>query len=110
MTQKLVSSHPHHCYITGAPELKDLMNKIAVVIPAKWRPVGIQLGLSPGNLDNIQSQNAGKPDSNLESFEKMFTQWKLLIPSPYTWSTIIDVLQTPAVGEVQLANTLAMKH
>ena len=86
------------------------MDEIAGVIPAKWRRVGVQLGLSPGNLDNIQSQNVGKPDSNLESFEKMFTQWKLLISSPYTWSHIINVLQTTAVGEVQLANTLAMKH
>ena len=86
------------------------MNEIASVIPAKWRHVGIQLGLSPGNLDNIQGQNAGKPDPNLESFEKVFTQWKLLIPSPYTWSTIISVLQTPAVGEARLADSLAMKH
>ena len=86
------------------------MNEIESVIPAKWRDVGIQLGLSPSTLDNIQSENAGKPGCNKQSFEKVFTEWKRLASKSYTWNTIIEVIRTPAVGEVKLADTLSKKH
>ena len=95
---------------TGAPELRDLMNKIASVIPAKWRDVGIQLGLSPSTLDNIQSENGSQPHCNRLLFEKVFTEWDKHRPKPYTWNTIIEVLRTPAVGEATLADTLDYKH
>ena len=95
---------------TGAPELSDLMNEIGSQIPAKWRNVGIQLGLSPSTLDDIQSENAGKPGCNKLSFEKVFTEWKRLASKSYTWKTIIEVLRTAAVGEVTLADTLSKKH
>ena len=85
------------------------MNNVAATIPAKWRAVGIQLRLSSAALDNIQSQAAGRPDSNMQSFEQVFEQWQRQGPSPYTWRTIIDALTAPAVGEVALANDLEMK-
>ena len=88
------------------------MNEIASVIPAKWRDVGIQLGVSPGTLDGIQSQNAGKPPISAlqHSFERVFVEWKQLAQCPYTWKTIIDVLTTPAVAENELAIILAAKY
>ncbi|KAL5491069.1 hypothetical protein EMCRGX_G016287 [Ephydatia muelleri] len=43
------------------PNLDDLMNDVAV-ISAKWRLVGVQLKLPNGTLDEIQAQNAGRPD------------------------------------------------
>ena len=91
-------------------DLKDLMNDIASIIPAKWRSVGIQLGLSSGTLDSIQSNNAGKPHACLDSFEQVFSTWEKQGPSPYTWNVIIDVLRTPAVGEVALADELDAHH
>ena len=96
--------------ITGVPELPDLMNKIASAIPAKWRAVGIQLGLSTGTLDGIQSENGSKPNSCLQSFEKVFTEWKQQNAKPYTWDTIIGVLRTPSVDEIALAEALCTKH
>ena len=86
------------------------MNEIASVIPAKWRVVGIQLGLSAGTLDGIQSENGSMPNSCLMSFEKVFTEWKQQHPKPYTWDTIIGVLRTPSVGEIALAEALCTKH
>ena len=47
--------------------LMDLMNDIASKIPAKWRSVGIQLGLPSTTLDSIQQENAGKPRACLDS-------------------------------------------
>ena len=96
--------------ITGAPELLDLMNEIASAIPAKWRDVGIQLGLSTGTLDGIQSENGSNPRACLRSFEKVLTEWKQQHPKPYTWDTIIGVLKTPSVGEIKLAEALCIKH
>ena len=86
--------------------LKDLMNDIASIIPAKWRSVGIQLGLSSGTLDSIQSNNAGKPQACLDSFEQVLSTWEKQGPGPYNWNVIIDVLRTPVVGEVALADEL----
>ena len=86
--------------------LKDLMNDVASKIPAKWRSVGIQLGLSSATLDSIQRENAIKPQACLDSFEQVFSTWEKRGPNPYTWEVIIGVLRTPAVGEVALADEL----
>ena len=86
------------------------MNDVASNIPAKWRSVGIQLELPSRTLDNIQAMNAGKPQACHDSFEQVFTTWEQFGPSPYTWNTISEVLRTPAVGEVALADELEFKH
>ena len=59
-----------------SPRLADLLNDIASKIPAKWRHVGINLGLSSRILDNIQDQNSGKADASIHSFEQIFSEWK----------------------------------
>ena len=92
------------------PKLTDLMNDVAAVIPSKWRLVGIQLELSSGTLDNIQDENAGRPDRNLHSFEQVFTEWEKLKTRPHTWDTIISALRAPAVGELKLAHKVYNKY
>ena len=91
------------------PQLDDLMNDVAAVIPAKWRLVGVQLKLSSGTLDEIQAQNVGRPYECILSFEQVFVKWRSLGTSPYTWETMINALCSPAVGEVELANKLNAK-
>ena len=86
------------------------MNDVAAKIPAKWRDVGIQLKLSSATLDDIQSQIAGRPNSNIRAFEQVFAEWQRQGPRPYTWRTIIDALMTPAVGEVALAYDLEVRY
>ena len=86
------------------------MNDVASVIPAKWRDVGIQLGLASGTLDSIQSENAGKPDMNLRSFENVFYIWKQRATHPYTWETIFDALRAASVGENHLVEELEAKY
>ena len=93
------------------PNLGDLMNDVAAVIPAKWRLVGVQLKLPNGTLDEIQDQNAGRPYQCILSFEQVFAKWRSLGTSLYTWKTMINALRSPAVGEVTLANELnAIMH
>eukprot|EP00731_Ephydatia_muelleri_P038873 Em0959g1a len=91
------------------PNLGDLMNDVAAVIPAKWRLVGVQLKLPNGTLDEIQAQNTGRPDECILSFEQVFATWRSLGTSLYTWKTVINALRSPAVGEVTLANELNAK-
>ena len=92
------------------PQLGDLMNDVAAVIPAKWRLVGVQLKLPNGTLDEIQAQNAGRPNECILSFEQVFVKWRSLATSPYTWQTMINALHSLAVGEVTLANQLNVKY
>ena len=92
------------------PNLDDLMNDVAI-ISAKWRLVGVQLKLPNGTLDEIQDQNAGRPDQCILSFfEQVCARWRSLGTSPYTWKTLINALRSPAVGEVTLANELNVKY
>ena len=90
--------------------MADLMNDVASAIPAKWRAVGIQLGLSSDILDDVKSNNAGSPDACLNSFEDVLSIWKRHGPRPYTWKAIIDVLSTRAVGYTSLADELGTKY
>ena len=86
------------------------MDDVAAVIPAKWRLVGVQLKLPNGTLDEIQAQNAGSPDQCILSFQRVFTKWKHLGTSPYTWETMINALSSQSVGEVALANEMKEKY
>ena len=86
------------------------MSDVAAVVPAKWRFVGIQLKVPQRDLDDIQSQMAGRPNSNLHAFEVMLAKWSTLNPHQCTWSTIIGALGTPSVGEVALAADLRTKY
>ena len=45
--------------------------------------------------------SAGKPDECHHSFEQVFTKWKHLNTSPYTWKSMINTLRTQVVGEVK---------
>ena len=84
------------------------MNEVAAKIPSKWRDVGLQLGLDQGVLDGIGLNNPG--DTN-HCYSNVFTRWKNqnLITYPYTWSTIVQALQAPVVGEERLADDIKNK-
>ena len=97
-------------HVHGAPSLHQLLNDVAEVIPAKWRPVGIQLKLSPDNLDNIQSEHGWKPNPNKHCFEQVFKEWRKKDPQSFSWTELIEALEKPAVAENDLANKLRNKH
>ena len=86
------------------------MNDIGTVIAAKWKLVGVQLMLSNGTLQEIQVQCSGKPDECKLAILQVFAEWRNLGTSPYTWKTMINVLKSPTVGEVTLANNLQTKY
>ena len=79
------------------------MNKVAVMIPTKWRHVGIQLGMENAHLDVIKQRCS---NDSLLCFGEVFTEWKRRMTTPFSWSTIIDALKSPLVGENMLAHKL----
>ena len=102
----LASKYP--AGLKSEPELPDLMNEVAAEIPGKWRDVGLQLGVDQGVLGGIATISLG--DTNL-CYSNVFTRWKNQNSTthPYTWSTLVHVLQAPAVGEERLANKIKTK-
>ena len=93
------------------PKLSEFMNDVASQMPANWRKLGIQLGLSLNILDGFQANNSGKPDSNNANFESVFNAWKKKDRcKPFTWKTMYDILKLDAVGEACLAEQIENKY
>ena len=90
-------------YPTGLdsqPDLSDLMNEVAAKIPGKWRDVGLQLGVDKGELDGIALIS---PENTNLCYTNVFTRWMNLTTDSYTWLKVVQVLESPAVGENRLA-------
>ena len=84
------------------PSDRDLMNKVAAVIPTKWKLVGLQLGLEHPQLEMIEQ----KQSCSVLRFCEVFIEWKNRKTSECSWSTIIDALNSQLVGETALADKL----
>ena len=99
----LVSKYP--AGLDSQPELPDLMNEVAAKIPSKWRDVGLQLGLDHGVLDGIAFIS---PGDTHRCYSNVFTRWKNQDSTahPRTWSTIVQALESRAVGEERLADKI----
>lgn len=76
------------------------MNFVAAAIPAKWKLVGVQLGLSTGKLNEIESR---PPYDCRMFFSYVFSEWQSEDVLPYTWATIVNALQAPSVDENNVA-------
>ena len=81
------------------------MNEVAAEIPGKWRDIGLQLGLDHEVLNGIATTSPG--DTN-HCYSDVFTRWKNqnLSSYPYTWLTVVQALQSKAVGEKKLADKI----
>ena len=93
--------------LESKPELSDLMNEVASNISAKWREISIQLGLT---LNDQECFADATGDNAMKCFALVFNAWKSRATRPYTWSTVIEVLNAPAIAEVRLAQELRTKY
>ena len=92
--------------LESEPELSDLINEIASKVSAKWKEISIQLGLSLNDQKYFMELTLGDPKHCLTF---VFTVWKSRATRPYTWSTVIQALEAPAVDEMRLAQELRTK-
>ena len=92
--------------LRSKPALPDLMNHVAAKTPTKWMVLGIQLGLEAAQLQAFEDQHRGKSD---RIFADIFDHWRKSLGlncKPVTWSTVIEALKSPSVGEMALAHLL----
>lgn len=82
-----------------------LCNEIAPYTNA-WRAIAINLDISNVDIDRIASENDREQDRLIKVFEKWHTQCK----HPFTWDTILKVLEEPMIGERCLAQELHRKY
>ena len=92
--------------LESEPELPDLMNEVASKVSAKWKEISIQLGLTLNDQKYFMELTLGDPK---QCFTFVFTVWKSRATRPYTWSTVIQALESPAVDEMRLAQELRTK-
>ena len=74
-------------------------------VRAKWRPIGLKLGLDPGTLDAIK-QGQANPHDRLEA---VLLDW-LQVTKGATWEQLINALQSALVREIKLAEKLELKY
>ena len=79
------------------------MDLVAAEISSKWRLMGIQLHLKDSELDCIEVTS----DDPMRCFSSVFTLWKRKETRlPLSWSTVLQALEAPSVGEHRLARCI----
>lgn len=72
----------------------------------KWKEIAIELELSSTEIDRIAMECR---DSIQECFRRVFDRWQRDSRRPFTWDTIIAVLESQVVSENTLAQQLREK-
>ena len=89
------------------PKLPVLMNEVAASIPHLWRAVGDQLEVPSAVLESFFTQHLGNP---MECFREVFIYWRDNNTKAYSWASLVEVLQSPQVGQVALAKHIRNIH
>ena len=82
--------------------MRDLANRVAAVIPHKWKMVAIQLDVDMGAINRIERDKC----NSFDRFMEVFDSWKQSSCEPYTWKTLVTALKSRSVDEVRLAEEL----
>ena len=90
-------------FFSAALNIRNLMNQVAVKCPAKWKRVGIELGLPLPELETFPTRCSNDP---LDCFVAVFSSWEKKGSPSYSWNTIIEALKSPCVSECNLAKNV----
>ena len=82
-----------------------MLNQVASKALNKWEEIGLQLGIEKDQLDAIKIVKLGDP---MKCYMEVFSLWEKNAKRPFTWTTIINALAAPMVGEVKLAEDIKM--
>ena len=87
------------------PNQKELKELVTLRVAHKWFPIGIGLGISGEQLEEIRENSNDIPDCCLGN---LFYEWEQNPhkDKPFTWGTLIKVLRSVKVGEKSFANEL----
>lgn len=93
--------------VANGPELDELLNDVAVYVLNKWNTIGINLGIAPSKIDAIEAFQRGDP---MKCCISVFNEWKKGATRPYTWKTIVNVLESNSVKEMDTAENIRKKY
>ena len=88
------------------PRESDLMNDVGTQVCQKWKIIATMLELKPYEIEQIAIVNQGNLQSQMAA---VFRLWYGKQVRPYTWETIVDCLDSRAVGEHRLAGEIKQK-
>ena len=88
---------------SSPPSIAAFLNKVAVQIPAKWKLFAYNLNIGHDAVSEIESKY---PHDPTECFMSTFSYWEKKQSPPFTWDTVLEVLQSPSVGEKKMAEDL----
>ena len=92
--------------LQSPPKIIDFLEQVAMKVSAKWRILGLKLGVETHELDEISRQI--KDGSGVLCLERVVALWKDKADPPYTWATVIDALKSHIVGEKSVAQDVEM--
>ena len=81
------------------PELIHLLEVVGVDLQARWRIVGLTLGLNQSTLDAIQQTYRGSVDSELECMTRVFSTWHDGATSEYSWKKLAEAMCSPLLNK-----------
>ena len=83
----------------------DTVCEELVEVRAKWRPIGLKLGLTSGTLAAIEQEKS----KTFDRLEEVLLDW-LRVTIGASWKQVIDALRSALVREIQLAEKLELKY
>lgn len=90
--------------LDSQPTLALLEDKVVAEIPNKYEAVGIQLGLKYAEIQALRPACPGLEPCR-QAYRAIFDLWQKNGSPPYTWRTVINVLNK--VGEKSLSSAVA---
>ena len=83
----------------------QFMDTVATVIPAKWKRVGVAVGMNQSQIDAVDSHRRGQC---FDCFSDVFKHWQdtSTPEQPANWASLVTVLRTRIVGEEALAERI----
>ena len=81
------------------PSQFEFSELVIAKLPSMWRQFGFCLEITKSELDAIQDCG-GRPSDH---FTDVFSLWKQTERRPFSWQTVVEVLESYTIGEKRLA-------
>ena len=92
-------------YLISVLDLRNVTNELRSV-KAKWYTIGVQLGIDPAKLEEIEN-NYQTADRRFSEVIKFWLRGNTRVA--LSWESLVEVLESPFVGEKGLARRLREK-
>ena len=81
--------------LKSSPPDKLKVLELLANVTAKWKIIGVALGVDDNTLDGIDKSN----DTNVLKLNSVINTWINTKSSPYTWETLISAIEGGLVKE-----------